>query len=378
MVFKIENVIQNKIIILNIIILSIGVYLSWIYKNPIYLSLVFVVFIINEILYYSIGLDIYPSHSRTELCYSSASINSVISDELNNVNTNFTEGHFKNDKCIPWQESEKNRFEHFIEILEIQPGDYVLDAGCGFGGLVKYFRERGINAYGITITKEQYEQNKVNVGDFFYYGDYTVFNSNLLNKFDYIIFPGSLEHPFGGNPSMMKTYVHKYEKMKKMFELMKHYFRKDSKKRKILTTTLHGNVKYKNTYQAFVTERMFGGTYPLINKYSVADSLRDVGYKIQMKKDYTWHYYYVSYCNLSHFGNPVDIGLKVLPLSIFYPHIIYAYIYWKYGYWMWMFDGKNHSIRKTEVCDPSKGCDLTYEKDINKRPVTLFYTIGQL
>ena len=38
---------------------------------------------------------------------------------------------------------------------------------------------------------------------------------------------------------------------------------------------------------------MFGGTYPLINKYSVADSLRDIGYKIQMNKDYTWHYYYV-------------------------------------------------------------------------------------
>ena len=64
-----------------------------------------------------------------------------MTNEYNSINTNFTEGHFKSDQCIPWKESEKNRFDHFIEILDIKEGDYVLDAGCGYGGLVKYFRE---------------------------------------------------------------------------------------------------------------------------------------------------------------------------------------------------------------------------------------------
>lgn len=379
MSFNIGSVITNKVIMINITLLIISFGLFYKYKNPYFLFLMYGVCFINEIVNYFTGLDLYDSHSRTELVYSlGEGFSSMISDDFDEVNTNFTEGYFKDDKCIPWEESEQNRFDHFIEILEIEPGDVVLDAGCGFGGLVKYLRSKGINAYGITITKVQYQFNKENIGDYFYYGDYTVYNKDLVNKFDHIIIPGSLEHTFGGNPSFMSTYTNKFEKMKEVFSLMKQYFKPSSTKQKILTTTLHSNLKFKDTYQAYVTERMFGGSYPTLNDYSVADSLRDSGYNVLSNKDYTWHYYYVSYCNLSHFGNPVDIGKKTLLFALINPHIIYGYIYWYFGYWMWMFDGKNHYRRDTDICDPNNGCDLTFEEDMNKRPATLFYTIAQL
>lgn len=379
MSFNVGAVITNKVILINITLLIIGFILFHKYKNPLFLLIIYAVFLVNEILYYFTGFDIYDSHSRTELVYSlGEGFSSMISDDFSNVNTNFTEGHFKDNKCITWEESEKNRFDHFIEILEIEPGHVVLDAGCGFGGLVKYFRSKGIDAYGITITKVQYQYNKENIGDYFYYGDYTEFNKDLVDKFDHIVIPGSLEHPFGGNPSLMSTYTNKYEKMKELFSLMKGYFKQSSKKRKILTTTLHSNLIFKDTYQAFITERMFGGSYPSLKDYSVADSFKDSGYNVISNKDYTWHYYYVSHCNLSHFGNPVDIGKSTLLFALINPHTIYGYIYWYFGYWMWMFDGKNHYRRDTDICDPNNGCDLTFEEDMNKRPATLFYTIAQL
>ena len=378
MVFNITNYLQNEIIQFNILLLIIGFTLYKKYNNKLFLLLVFFVFICNEIIYYFTGIDIYKPSKRTELFYNCSDLSSILPSEHMNINTNFTEGHFKSDKCISWQESEINRFEHFIEILNIKEGDYVLDAGCGFGGLVSYFRKKGINAYGINISKTQYRENIKKIGDYFYHGDYTIFNRELVNKFDFIIMPGSLEHTYGGNPQLISTYKNKYKNMSNLFNMMKKYFKYNSIKKKILTTTLHLNKKFMNTWQGWVLERIYGGSYPLINKYSVADSLKNSGYKILEKKDKTWHYYYPSYCNLSHFGNPYNIGETVLLFLPLYPHIIYIYIYTNLGGWMWQFDGKNHKRRNTEKCIPQKGCDLTFEKNINKRPTTLFYTIAQL
>ena len=379
MAFQLSNVTQNPIIQMNMILLIVGYLLYKKYNRVVFLFLVFIVFICNEVINYFTGCDIYSSEWRTEIVYSGESFDSITTDEWNSINSNMTEGYFKSGECIPWQESERNRFDHFIEILDIKNGDYVLDCGCGYGGLVEYLRDKDINAYGITITKSQYEKNRSNIGDYYYYGDYTIFNPELVGKFDHIILPGSLEHTFGGNPKLMRTYQNKYEKMKEMFAMMKQYFKSNSLKKKILTTTLHINPKFKDTYQAFVTERYYGGSYPLINEYSVSDSLLGAGYDVLSNEDYTWHYYYASYCNLSHFGNPFDIGIPMTLFALpFYPHILYAYFYWNDGYWMWQFDGKMHERRTTEECDPSQECDLTFEPDIDKRPTTLFYTIAQL
>jgi cyclopropane-fatty-acyl-phospholipid synthase len=50
-----------------------------------------------------------------------------------------------------------NKYRHLARLADIQPGDRVLEIGCGWGGFVKYASgELGAHVTGITISKEQF------------------------------------------------------------------------------------------------------------------------------------------------------------------------------------------------------------------------------
>lgn len=54
------------------------------------------------------------------------------------------------------EQAQENKFEHLCRKLRVQPGDYLLDVGCGWGGLSRYAaREFGAKVFGITLSKEQ-------------------------------------------------------------------------------------------------------------------------------------------------------------------------------------------------------------------------------
>jgi len=389
------NILHNRVIYTNIFLIFISIFLFEITNNKIYLLLWLAIYILNEILYLFLNIDLYPSGSRTELVYSSPTLfnkifkykNTNINNSLFYIDTNLTESIFKNDKCISSSEGEKNRFDYFIELLNIKKNESVLDAGCGHGNMVKYMRDKGIEAYGITITKIQYMSNKQKYGDYFYFGDYTKYHKELTNKFDHIILPGSLEHPFGGNPFYISSYKNKYNKMIKMFSIFKKYFKKNSKQKKILTTCIHmhnpNNKLYKpikNKIIIYFIERVFGGLYPLYEKYGVKDSLKKSGFKVLNEFDKTWDYYYSSYCDINHFGNPYNISPIILLFLPFNQFVFHCWIYLKYGLWLWMWSNRLHKRRNEneKFCDKNKTCDLYYEKDFNKRPCSLLYTIAKL
>ena len=374
------SLLKSAIIQFNIVLWIISIALFRKTNQKRYLLIVFVLFIVNEVIHYFAGFDMFHSHRRTQMFYDSGEVGSMFSSDFQKMSTNFTEGYYKSKKCAETaDEDELNRFEHFVDILHIQSGDRLLDLGCGYGNFVGFLRKRGFDAYGMTISNSQYDDCVKTHGNYFYLGDYTKYNSELKNRFDFIIFPGSLEHTFGGHAGKMSTYIYKYNAMIDMFSMMKKYFRKESTKKRILTTTIHNNPKFMNSKEYYILERMYGGCQPLITKYSVADSLKASGYNVTLKKDYTWQYYYTSYCDNTHFGNPININKAyILPCVILYPPSIFFYIYFTYGYWMWMWDGKHHFQRDHDTCIPEKGCDLSFEKDINKRPATLLYTIAQL
>ena len=360
----------NKIIIINLLLLFYGFFLYKKHNNIKYLFLNHYIFFINEILNYYLGFDIYDSHSRTALVYDVSILNFILSDDIKNISYNLTEGIFKSNECISPAEAEENRFYEFMKLCKLNKGDSVLDAGCGFGGLVKFLRKHGINAYGITISKQQYDDNKKNIGDYFFCGDYTEKHTYLLNKFDVIILPGSLEHPFGGRASLESSYINKYNKMTEMFSLFKLYFKKDSHLKLILTTCIHMNLKFKDDIRFFILERGFGGLYPPMNEYSVGAAKEAAGYNIISEQDYSWEYYYTSVCDSNHFGNPKDFGLlQTLAIFPIYPHIMYFYYHHTYGLWMWQWSNKDHT--KTNL-------NYYFEKDIEKRPCTLLYTLAQL
>ena len=332
--------------------------------------LVFYVFILNEIFYYFVGYDyLYPGGARTELAYSTNSIEEVLSSEVKHASSNLTEGYYPDKKKIPPEEAERNRFDEFIRLLDIKKGDAVLDAGCGHGGLVAYLRSKGFDAYGITITKTQYKENIDQHGPYFFYGDYTKFQPELVNKFDHIILPGSLEHPFDGNIKLDNGHQNKFTGMKNMFTIMKKYFKPDSTKKKILATCIHMNMKFKNSTELYIINRSLGAIYPPNDKMSVADSLTSVGYEVLLNDDYSWHYYFATVSDPRHFGNPMHMGIPFYLFTFWiYPIVLYVNFY-ATGAWMYQWDGKPHTL---------KNKNYSFEEDINKRPCTLFYTLAQL
>lgn len=362
---------KNKIILVNMIVLVVSLMLT---RSALSVFSVYCIFLLNELCFLCFGFDLlYDCYSRTELAYSLGSISYVLPSDMRKVHPNMTEGNFPTKTFLPPDVSEKNRFDHFIELLQIKSSDRVLDCGCGHGGLVAYLREKGIAAEGITICNTQYENNMKRIGPFFHLGNYTEPQHQLRNKFDFIILPGSLEHTFGGNVRKDAAYKKKHEQLVKMFSMMKDYFRTDSQHKKMLTTALHINDRFQKNWEPFVLERTFGGLYPKVKQFPLKDSMTQGGYEILKNEDYTWHYYFAAVCDIDHFGNPLDIGVFfTLIVSLLYPPIFYAYVYNKLGLWAWQFDGKHHRRRKT-----LEDHDLTFEPEVDKRPTTLFYTIGR-
>ncbi|WP_442110994.1 C17 cyclopropane fatty acid synthase CfaB [Pseudomonas sp. NUPR-001] len=54
------------------------------------------------------------------------------------------------------EQAQQNKFEHLCRKLRLQKGDYLLDVGCGWGGLSRFAaREFGAKVFGITLSKEQ-------------------------------------------------------------------------------------------------------------------------------------------------------------------------------------------------------------------------------
>ncbi len=52
-------------------------------------------------------------------------------------------------------EAQENKYRLVFEKLRLQPGDRLLDVGCGWGGMVRYAARRGIRAVGVTLSREQ-------------------------------------------------------------------------------------------------------------------------------------------------------------------------------------------------------------------------------
>ncbi|MHA6162858.1 C17 cyclopropane fatty acid synthase CfaB [Pseudomonas sichuanensis] len=53
-------------------------------------------------------------------------------------------------------QAQQDKFDHLCRKLRLQSSDYLLDVGCGWGGLARFAaREYGAKVYGITLSKEQ-------------------------------------------------------------------------------------------------------------------------------------------------------------------------------------------------------------------------------
>ncbi len=53
------------------------------------------------------------------------------------------------------EEAQQNKYRLIFEKLRLQPGDRLLDVGCGWGGMVRYAARHGVRAVGATLSAEQ-------------------------------------------------------------------------------------------------------------------------------------------------------------------------------------------------------------------------------
>ena len=53
------------------------------------------------------------------------------------------------------EEAQDNKYRLVFDKLRLQPGDRLLDVGCGWGSMVRYAARRGVRATGITLSAEQ-------------------------------------------------------------------------------------------------------------------------------------------------------------------------------------------------------------------------------
>ncbi|MCV7259617.1 class I SAM-dependent methyltransferase [Mycobacterium shimoidei] len=53
------------------------------------------------------------------------------------------------------EQAQENKYRLVFEKLRLQPGDRLLDVGCGWGGMVRYAARRGVRALGATLSAEQ-------------------------------------------------------------------------------------------------------------------------------------------------------------------------------------------------------------------------------
>lgn len=62
------------------------------------------------------------------------------------------------------EQAQQDKFHHLCRKLRLKPGEYLLDVGCGWGGLARFAaREYGVKVFGITLSREQQELARARV-----------------------------------------------------------------------------------------------------------------------------------------------------------------------------------------------------------------------
>lgn len=96
------------------------------------------------------------------------------------------------------EQAQLNKYEHISRKLLLNPGDSLLDIGCGWGGMLIYAAQKyGINGVGITLSKNQYEDADRKIKELgldsqikVIYKDYR----ELSGRYDKVVSIGMFEH----------------------------------------------------------------------------------------------------------------------------------------------------------------------------------------
>ena len=67
----------------------------------------------------------------------------------------FSGAKYDGDFSLTLEQAQRRKHEYVAEQIAIEPGRRVIDLGCGWGGLLDYFRRLGATGLGLTLSSAQ-------------------------------------------------------------------------------------------------------------------------------------------------------------------------------------------------------------------------------
>lgn len=61
------------------------------------------------------------------------------------------------DGTMGLYEAQQRKYELMLELIDPDPGDHILEIGCGWGGFLQYAAEWGMQVTGVTLSRQQYD-----------------------------------------------------------------------------------------------------------------------------------------------------------------------------------------------------------------------------
>lgn len=61
------------------------------------------------------------------------------------------------DGTMGLHDAQQRKYELMLELIDPEPGDHILEIGCGWGGFLQYAAEWGMQVTGVTLSRQQYD-----------------------------------------------------------------------------------------------------------------------------------------------------------------------------------------------------------------------------
>jgi cyclopropane-fatty-acyl-phospholipid synthase len=105
----------------------------------------------------------------------------------------FSGAMYNGDFSLSLEEAQRRKHHFIADQLYIKKGSKVLDLGCGWGPFLKYAKQLGARAIGVTLSEAQYHACKKNGFDV-YIKDARNIKPEDFGKFDAVVSVGAFEH----------------------------------------------------------------------------------------------------------------------------------------------------------------------------------------
>ena len=129
---------------------------------------------------------------RTDIDFSYTLTDRVIRLSLGDL-ADFSGAKYDGDFSLTLDQAQRRKHEYVAEQLGIEPGQRVLDLGCGWGALLNYFRSIGATGVGVTLSSAQLEACRRH-GLEVYLQDARKVTRETFGEFDAVASLGAFEH----------------------------------------------------------------------------------------------------------------------------------------------------------------------------------------